>query len=261
MAELIVMARNNTHPDPDIDRSGCFKKGDIVSVLDDGRSANNSGLTLPDFVVVKVNISLATAKAYRDAWRSDLQFNILSSDLATDSYQISISNANAGSVAGITRSQVEDYLTKWNLNVVSINVNEVVFNASIYQAAISQAFWLSPVDLLVFNEINYEQTGGVHTITTDYSAVPPKYWDKVSKRIIGRGGTVLSDTNQVITWTIDRSTIRQDFQQEVKESAEYIWKTRRWSFSEADVDAAIAAGGVVTQTPSQVLAKLRDAIA
>ena len=263
MAELLVRTLDNIHPDPTIDRMGCFKKGDIVHVGEDGHGWGSKE-SLPDFVLVKVpGVSLAAAIAYRDAWKSDLQFAVVFSDQATDSYQISISNTNAGAgaIAGVTRSQVEEYLSSWGLSVVSINANEVVFNASIYDVAVSQGFWNLPVDRLVFNELAYDQSTGLHTISTDYSSVPPKYWHIPALRVSAFGGTVVSDSNQVLTWSVGRSVVRQVFQQDVKEKAEYIWKTRRWSFSPSDVDAAVAAGGVVTQTPAQVTAKLRDATA
>lgn len=36
MAELLIMARNNTHPDPVIDRDHCWKTGDVVVAMPDG---------------------------------------------------------------------------------------------------------------------------------------------------------------------------------------------------------------------------------
>jgi len=35
MAQLLVFLRNNTHDDPDKEKRGCFKRGDIVAVFDD----------------------------------------------------------------------------------------------------------------------------------------------------------------------------------------------------------------------------------
>lgn len=35
MAQLLVMTRDNTHPDPARDRAGCYKTGDVVCVMPD----------------------------------------------------------------------------------------------------------------------------------------------------------------------------------------------------------------------------------
>lgn len=36
MAELLIIARDNTNPDPEKDRCGCYKRGMVVVVADDG---------------------------------------------------------------------------------------------------------------------------------------------------------------------------------------------------------------------------------
>ena len=62
MAELLVLAKvGYTNPDPVKDRRGCYKKGDIVHVADDGHVWGGKE-TLPDFVIVKVpGVTLAQA--------------------------------------------------------------------------------------------------------------------------------------------------------------------------------------------------------
>lgn len=53
MAEILIKARNATHPDPEIDRVGCYKRGDPVVVRDDGH-VWGAKEGLPNFVVVKI---------------------------------------------------------------------------------------------------------------------------------------------------------------------------------------------------------------
>lgn len=36
MAELLIYARDNANPDPEKDRCGCYKRGMVVAVFDDG---------------------------------------------------------------------------------------------------------------------------------------------------------------------------------------------------------------------------------
>lgn len=38
MCEILVFARNNTNPDPEKDRRGCYKRGDPVLVFEDGHT-------------------------------------------------------------------------------------------------------------------------------------------------------------------------------------------------------------------------------
>ncbi len=77
MAELLIFTRNNTHPDPVKDRRGCYKRGHIVSVMEDGHlwgireskaawiaSGNSSGSWPGDFVIVKIpGVAVATVNA------------------------------------------------------------------------------------------------------------------------------------------------------------------------------------------------------
>lgn len=53
MAELLIKARNAQHADPDKDRRGCYKRGDIVVVMPDGH-AWGAKEGLPNFVKIKI---------------------------------------------------------------------------------------------------------------------------------------------------------------------------------------------------------------
>jgi hypothetical protein len=59
VAELLVFAGNRVHPDPEVDRVGSYKKGDIIHVAPDSwQWGLKEGP--PDFVIVKVpGVSLA----------------------------------------------------------------------------------------------------------------------------------------------------------------------------------------------------------
>lgn len=53
MAELLIKAIDATHPDPEIDKAGCYKAGDVVVVMEDGHEwGRKEGL--PNFVVLKI---------------------------------------------------------------------------------------------------------------------------------------------------------------------------------------------------------------
>lgn len=53
MAELLIKARDASHDDPETDRRGCYKRGDVVVVMPDGHEWGvKEGL--PNFVVLKI---------------------------------------------------------------------------------------------------------------------------------------------------------------------------------------------------------------
>ena len=264
MAELLVLAKAGyTNPDPEKDRRGCYKKGDIVHVSDDGHEWGAKE-TLPSFVVVKVpGVSLAAALAYRDHWQIELAFSVVSADLATDSFVVSLSNTNTNvstGEAGITRAQVEEYLNGWNLAVDSVSANSVVFSGTIYGALTSSAFWDAPLTNIVFSEVSYDPQTGVHIIEANYAATNLKPL-QVAKRITSLGGTPISNASRVMTFSMTRALARTAFQDDVADKAREIWKRRRWGFTPAQVDNAIASGGVVTITAAQAQSLIKDSLA
>lgn len=58
MAELLVMAVNRTHNDPAKEARGCYKRGDVVLVMENGHPWGSSELKAPinggQFVVIKI---------------------------------------------------------------------------------------------------------------------------------------------------------------------------------------------------------------
>ena len=53
MAEILIKARDATHPDPEVDRRGCYKRGDPVVVREDGH-VWGAKEGLPNFRVLKI---------------------------------------------------------------------------------------------------------------------------------------------------------------------------------------------------------------
>ncbi len=64
MAEFLIKAQNATHPDATKDARGCYKRGDVVTVMPDGHAWGNDE-RLPKFVVVKVpGVDYVRARKY-----------------------------------------------------------------------------------------------------------------------------------------------------------------------------------------------------
>lgn len=67
MAQLLIKAVDATHPGPSVDRQGCYKRGDIVVVVDDSHVFSPAE-DLPTFIRVSLpGVSVAAAEALRDS--------------------------------------------------------------------------------------------------------------------------------------------------------------------------------------------------
>lgn len=72
MCEILVKATNATHPDPDTDRRGCYKRGYPVVVMPDGHPWGTEE-RLPLFVVIKLpGVEVETALKYIEPWQDAL---------------------------------------------------------------------------------------------------------------------------------------------------------------------------------------------
>lgn len=65
MAEILIKAMDHSHPDPNKDRAGCYKRGMCVVVKDDGHPGWGAKEGLPKFAVLKVpGVSAAKLRKY-----------------------------------------------------------------------------------------------------------------------------------------------------------------------------------------------------
>jgi len=252
---------NYTHPDPDKDKSGVYKKGYPVAILDDPRSFRGYKEGLPYFCAVRVTdgtkaeVEAMIASAFsgtslNQTWSREIDFATVNNDMPIDGWRINVfaTNPGANNFAGVTQAMVENYLTKWNALVVQATVNEVRFDVAIFEdgsqipgAIQSQGFWgVEPTDV-TFNETSYVEGTGVHTVEADYS-LSSFSSDQVQKRIEDRGGIVSSNVGGVATFTINRTDVFQWFQQEVREALEQTIYRRQFYIPEAVVDTIIATG-------------------
>ena len=71
MCQLLVMAINKTHIDPFKDATGCYKRGDIVEVFEDGR-LQTPQLGSPFVLINVTGVTKAQADKYMEPrWDSD----------------------------------------------------------------------------------------------------------------------------------------------------------------------------------------------
>ncbi len=240
-------------------REGAYRKGDVVEVR-----ANNAfygaAEGLPDFIIVKAPaLLMGVARDYMKVWESEIQFEVVNSNLAVDGHRIRLFTAN-NSVSGlgnVTRTQVEEFITKWGGTVASVAANEVVFDITIMDAIQSAGYWDIDLTGVVFTEVSYDQPSGVHVIDADYNAIGnnPSY---IETFLENKVRTVISHDAKVVRFDVDRATVRSVFEADIAEASKKRIERRRWYMAPASVDTVITAGGTSTATPAQLNTYLKD---
>lgn len=280
MAEFIFKRSDYTNADPDKDRRGVHKKTDHINHKPDGWSdhPNWAASAYPkDFIVVKCpEISFAEAEAndHRKAWRDDLDYEIVATQPAQGEYDIRIFEKNAGAIGqnhivGIKTTKVRNYLTAWGCSAFGITATDATFTFRLWGAVRSANFWESP---LIGTKVNfafnsYSGATGIGNITV--SAIEGQWGEQtefqigeqIARKIAEQGGTVISQVYPNFVFEIERSDILTRFKADVKRRMEQIYMRHQYGISQADHDAIVAAGGVVTWTKAEFLAKLIDKMA
>jgi hypothetical protein len=261
MAELLIKAIDASNPDPSKDESGCYKKGDIVHVSDDGHEwGSQEGL--PTFVVVKCpGVPVATIEDRRNEWVQAIDYAVVSQNAAADGarFRLFVTVPGAANRFGLTLAMVQDWIIGWGGVFVSNTTNEVRFDITVQNAYKSANFWgTNPASVgLVITETGYVQATGIHTATvnTSNSSITPQ---QVKDAVVAHGGVVVSYANNIGTFTISRSVVQTAFMDDLRSKTMKTVVRRRWGFAASDVDIAIAAGGTITVTAQQLATKAID---
>jgi hypothetical protein len=276
MCEILIKVRDYVNADPVKDRRGVHKKGDIINIKPDGWSdhPNWSQSAYPyanggKFVLVKVpGLAVETALAYRDSWRDDFAYEIVNSNAQQGRYTVRVYETNAGASGenGLTAEKVAAYLLGWGCTNINFTVNSCEFTFSLWAAVQSSEFWnFHLIDSYVlFNLNGYNSATGVGDVTAtmiyeDVASLITR--QRVRDAILERGGTIISATSDSVRFTIERSDILQRFRADVKRKAEQVYKRHRYAVDASEVDAVVAAGGMVTITAQQLATRLRDKMA
>jgi len=296
MAEFLFKRNDYTHTDPEKDRRGVHKRTDFINWKPDGFSdfthGNGPGSYLADFVIVKVpGITLAEAEVsdHRKSWKDDFDYEITATRPAQGEYDIRIFEKNAGaigqnSIAGVKATKIRDYLTAWGCSAFSMSETDASFTFSLWDAVRSANFWDVPLfgTKVSFALNSYSGANGIGNITV---AVNQAAWlplqkqdgeimrdmtqeeiethigDLITRKIVEKGGTVISQIYPNFVFEIERSDILTRFRADVKRRMEQTYMRHQYGISQADHDAIVAAGGIVTMTRAEFLGKLIDKMA
>jgi len=236
-------------------------KGDIVEIRATGTGFGGSE---PEaFVLAEVpELPMTDYEHYNGKWERIIDYEVVAQDKAQDGFRLRLFSTLVDShLQGIvTKEAVEQYINSWGGSVHSFDTNEVVFDIRIVDAMQSPAFWEIPADEIVFTEIAYDQETGVHRIEIDYSAREnsPTY---VERYVRGKGATILSHANRVLTVDIPRSAVRQEFERDIAEKARKLIARRRYHVSEAVVDYIVSQGGYIQTDEATMLTYIKDKVA
>jgi len=298
MAEFLLKLNDYTHSDPDKDRRGVHQKTDFINWKPDGFSdfahGNGPGSYLADFVIVKVpGITLAEAEAseHRKAWKDDFDYEITATRPAQGEYDIRIFEKNAGAInqnaiAGVKATKIRNYLQAWGCSAFGMTATDASFTFSLWDAVRSANFWDVPLfgTKVSFALNSYSGANGIGNITV---AVNQEAWgpmqkvdgatqllrditqeeieayigEQITRKITEKGGTIISQIYPNFVFEIERSDILTRFRAGVKRRMEQTYMRHQYGISQADHDAIVAAGGIVTMTKAEFLGKLIDKMA
>jgi len=281
MAEFLFKRSDYTHSDPEKDRRGVHKKTDFINWKPDGFSdfshGNGPGSYLADFVIVKVpGITLAEAETsdHRKPWRDDFGYEIVKASAAKGEYDIRIFEQNAGAInqnaiAGVKATKILNYLQAWGCSAFSATATDATFTFSLWDAVRSANFWDVP---LIGTKVNfvlnsYSGATGIGNITV--TALEGQWGEQteiqisetITRKIQEKGGTIISQVYPNFVFEIERSDILTRFRADVKRRMEQTYMRHQYGISQADHDAIVAAGGIVTMTQAEFLGKLIDKMA
>jgi hypothetical protein len=236
---------------------GVHYKGDIIEVRASGSPFG--GEEPNSFVIVEVpNLPMTDFEGYNRAWEREIDFEIVASSPPTDSFRLRLfAILIKGTLGSISKADVEAFINSWGGSVYSYGDNEVIFDIAIYNALKSQAFWDITVNSIIFTEVSYNQTTGIHRVKADYSALKnnPTYVERFVK---GKGLSIISHADKQLIYDANRLVVRDVFQKDIQEKIRRTVRRRRYCIPESVVDTIISNGGMVSTNETTLATYIID---
>lgn len=239
MCELLIKAQDGAN--------GIWLRGRIATIMPDGHVWGSKEAP-PDFYIVKVpGVSVDTARTYLEEWHHRPAFELLISDTVTDTFSYRMTVGASTTKGGLTFAQVENYFTRWGCVVTDHDRTSVTFDANIFALATSQGFWQKNLTGISFSD-SYNGTRHEITVTGAPSAA--------IERLCKVEQVTYVAPNK---FRINRNQARQKMRDDIYQKFESIViDRRRWYLSPAAMSALESNGGIMTVTPAQLTANLRD---
>ena len=236
-------------------------KGDLIEVRASG--TDFVGREPDHFVLVDIPLKLMTGnKNYQDSWDLIIDYEIINLNLTLDGYRLKMFSTLVDSVnnGAVVKNKVENFINNWGGTVNSFGTNEVIFDISILNAFKTNNFWeTKTLEGVIFNETNYSQETGVHTIEIDYNTIGnnPSYMENKAFR---KGADIISHSNKILTVEITRNTVKTLFEEDLKDTAREIIKRRRYRLTPTVIDNIISQGGAVETVWDTFQSNIKDKV-
>jgi hypothetical protein len=249
MAEFLIQTNNETAPLR-------YWRGDVIQDYDDGTFPDGTTFA-PGRAAVRVpGLARDQFRTQMAEWWRRLSYAVVSSNLAADSFRLTVSATDFNPTSGIGKlgaGMVETYLGNWGATNIIVADNAVTFDITILAAIKAKDFWRGlDITGMTLAELAYTQATGVHRCRVNYSA-SSRTPEELTAAIVERGGTVTGANvgNHTITFEMDRQDVRDAFQNDVKQRVEAMVVRRKFHIGEAAVQAIEAAGGMLTISIAQ----------
>ncbi len=261
MARILIYARTNTNPDPEVDWQWCYKKGYPVVVLDEDQwNGWGNAEGLPIFIQLHLpNVTRAQVQHFFDSWQTGLVFTVDSANAATATYTVTVHNRNTSvsGAAGLTLATIQVWLDKWGCAFVSATASTITLTAKLWDMVRSAGFWGLPTSSIGFTLSSYNATTGVARILANYSdtSIAP---ENVKHLVEEKGGVVVSNELEIVTFDINRQDVYGHFKDAVKQALDQVYCRKQYYFPETWVDQMVASGGVAEMTGAEAIALIKN---
>ena len=186
MAEILVKASDYTHPDPDKDRRGVHKQGDIINIKPNGWSDNPNWISSSypysktgSFVLIKIpELTEEEVIGLREPWADDFDYEIIDEVPADGKVDLRIFEKNVGavsnanSISGSKADIIKEALGKWNIVNIVQNEFDVVFSFILWDAVNSTKFWGATPERLATMTLSLNAYDSVSKIAVVTANVP-----------------------------------------------------------------------------------------
>ncbi len=233
-----------------------FDKGDILVVLANDHSYAPGDLA-GNVVVKSPSILISQVMDKASVLLQRFLVDAVSSNLVTDTHRLKIYTEFAVNPGAVNIPAITSALQEWGGKNFAVVNQTLEFDLVVYEALTSAGFWGFNPSGVVFTETGYNQSTGTHTIQADYSATG-RNTTPVEIKVDEIGVNIISHSNRVITFEGTRSQVNELLKTFVADKGGDVQLNRRYKFSNAVINQAVANGDVVTITPAQVQSQIID---
>jgi len=255
---ILIKAQDGWNPDDPM----CWDTGYLVDVR--GHSRIGGKQVPPAFIQIEITDNddwHGLQDIYCRKWRREIDWEFVGHDYTIDGHRLRVfvkpEYVSVSGLNSLTREQVESYLNRWRASVQSVAANEVIFDATIYEAIASPGFWNRDDDILLtvqFTEMSYDQSTGIHVVEANYrndpvlSNLDPEI---IEAEIISRGGIITNHPTNKVQFAISRTTVFDIFKQDIKEKMDKTYSVREFKILPQHIQMALDNSGTLSVTHQQ----------